>query len=104
MEKFWLGVFVIVYVLYLIGSRGSKSSSTSFSSGPRDTTQWTRGPIGEVLGRTQELGDGDLIGFDQMGNMVGRYSRLADMTYDQNGRMLTRGNTLSASILKSDGR
>jgi hypothetical protein len=80
----------------LLGGGGSQSR-------PRDSTQWIRGPGGEMLGRIEEAGDGQLLGVDKLGNIVGHYRPYGGdggITLDQYGMIVSRGNTLVALILK----
>jgi hypothetical protein len=96
----FLGMLAISGLYKMRGTiLGSALLSQSQSS--RDRTQWIRDIGGGQIGRVEEAGDNQLFGFDQLGNPVGRYNPIGDMTYDKHGNMVGRGNMLSGLIMQA---
>lgn len=61
-----------------------------------------RNPIknehGKIIGFIEELDNGDLIGKGFYGNIVGKYHKDTNKTHDFYGRIVGKGNILSALI------
>ena len=60
-----------------------------------------RDRYGRVLGEIRPIGSGRLEARDRLGRLLGRYDPKTNETRDPLSRLLTKGNTLSALVVKA---
>lgn len=70
-------------------------------SGHQQTKEVIRDRQGKLLGEIRPIGSGRLEARDRSGKLLGRYDSKPNETRDAAGRLLTKGNTLSALIVKA---
>lgn len=64
--------------------------------------QHIKDPFGRIMGRIRRTSTGQLEGRDSSGRILGRYGPESDLTRDQNGRIVAKGNVLSGLILQCE--
>jgi hypothetical protein len=87
-------------VLPSAGDR-SKGTPTAQQSNSRQNREVIRDRYGRTLGEIRPVGSGRLEARNRHGRLLGRYDPKADETRDPSGRLLTKGNTLSALVMKA---
>jgi hypothetical protein len=61
-----------------------------------------RDTSGQKIGEIREISSGRLEARDRHGRLVGRYDPRSNITRDRNGRLMTRGNTLTGLLMQAD--
>ena len=77
--------------------RKSKPPST------QQTKEVIRDRFGKLLGEIRPTGSGRLEARDRYGRLLGRFDPKTNETRDPHGRLMTKGNTLSALVMKAAG-
>jgi hypothetical protein len=74
------------------------------SRSTQQSKEMIRDRYGRMLGEIRPIGSGRLEARDRYGRLLGRYDPKWNETRDRVGRVLTRGNTLSALVIKAAER
>jgi len=54
--------------------------------------------LGKVIGRIEDNGTGTTCIYSSQGEMLGKYEEAVDMTYDEYGNVVGRGNLLTTLL------
>ena len=95
----------VIFVASLVLGICHSVSAADRKPEPRRTKQQTQEVIrdghGKLLGGIRPGASGRLEARDRYGKLLGRYDPKTNETRDAYGRLLTKGNTLSALVMKA---
>ena len=59
---------------------------------------------GRIIGSLEKMPNGDVKARDRHGRILGTYVKALDITKDEHGRILTKGDTTSSLVWQAEAR